>query len=436
MSSLANYTIRGMVLCTLVIMAVSGCSTPSEQATIDPDTGKHPANWISDHPVAFFAKQDRCAECHGTNLTGGISGVSCFSAAFNGMSCHATGPGHPTGWANPALHGVAAEQDFSACKTCHGTTYQGGISTTTCYECHNGPGLNHPAPAWVVPDHKTAALTDATTCQKCHGTTYLGGGSHSACNSCHMENQTKVHMLAWYPDVQLNHRAYAFANGTASCANAYCHGTTLAGVSLSGPSCSTCHTWPITSASCGTCHGIPPTGTVFPNIAGRHSAHAVLTNIVCATCHQGAGSGTALHINNIADVIISAAYNAKTGTAQYYAGGNTCAKVSCHGGITTPVWSTGVIDVNTQCSLCHVAGTSLGVPEYNSQYSGRHTTHDNLPCYECHDTGATKLPVNHFTNLDTTSMTGAALTIIDAAGYSGGRCSLTCHNKEHTSFSW
>lgn len=555
MSPIATHTIRGMVLCTLVILAIAACSSPNKQSIVNPETGRHPANWIVDHRTAYAGNPAPCAECHGMDLRGGVSGVSCFSASFNGMSCHANGPsGHPAGWADPTLHGAAAkaapsssagfascqtchgdtfaggrvqrsclntagchgaavsaphspapwrggarthtntnmanapvcalchlnglnssvqpsppapagttpgcfnntlchaltahpagwsapdqhgvtaEQDFAVCKVCHGATYQGGLATTTCYNCHNGPGLNHPAPAWVVPDHKTAALTDNVICQKCHGTNYLGGGSHLACISCHMENQTKVHRIAWYPDVRFNHSAYAKANGTTACSNIYCHGANLTGVALSGPSCSTCHIWPLNLANCASCHGTPPTGTVFPNIAGRHSAHTVLsTSIVCATCHQGAGSGTTLHINGTADVIIGSTYNAKTGGAALYnAAGNTCSNVSCHGGQTTPVWLTGSIDVNTQCASCHQPRATSD--QYNSQYSGRHSLHASasIICVSCHDT--TALAANHFTTLTTSAMEGpASLTLLNAVNYTPGAtagtgsCNPSCH---------
>jgi hypothetical protein len=133
-----------------------------------------------------------------------------------------------------------------------------------------------------------------------------------------MENETKVHMTAWYPDVRLNHRAYAKANGTATCATLYSHGADLAGVSLSGPSCSTCHTWPFTSATCGSCHGIPPAGSVFPDTAGRHAVHGEIGSaITCDVCHANAGSGTANHQNGTPEVSLAAAYIGKTGTAAF-----------------------------------------------------------------------------------------------------------------------
>ena len=129
-----------------------------------------------------------------------------------------------------------------------------------------------------------------------------------------------------------------------------------------------CHATP----TCGTCHAIPPNGSVSPNVAGQHAPHiAVSTIIVCATCHTGAGDGTALHQNGTVDVIIDPTYNAKSGAASYNATNNTCTNVSCHGGQTTPGWLSGtVIDVNTQCTSCHASGTA----QYNSYNSGQHST--------------------------------------------------------------
>lgn len=515
------------------LLAVWGCSSPNAEAPpFSPATG-HPEGWMASHGVSYASNSASCQECHGADLQGGISGVSCYMGSRGGASCHATGPaGHPAGWGAVAQHGasakasgggfesciichgadfsggatgpscytchgvsaphpsapwrggavthtttdqanasacdachrspsapsgtpagcfnstlchgsiggggggthvagwsaasqhgVTAESNFSACRTCHGSDYRGGSTAVTCYDCHSGPGITHPAAGWVVSDHRnTATAQGSASCQKCHGANYSGGGSGVACSTCHMENQTKVHMTAWYPDVQLNHRTYAKNNGTARCATVYCHGTNLSGVAQSGPSCSSCHTWPFTQVSCTSCHGNPPDGSASPNRAGKHSVHLALSGTNCSSCHSGAGSGTALHQNSAVDVVMAATFNAKTGAAS--SSGGTCAKVSCHGGATTPAWLTGAIDVNTQCATCHTAGTT----QYNSQYSGKHGTHANksVACTSCHDTA--RLATYHFNDLATTAMTEAAQTLKTTIGYSGGSCATPgCH---------
>jgi predicted CxxxxCH...CXXCH cytochrome family protein len=487
--------LRSLIMFAMIgfVVYLAGCSGGNDQSTFNPVTGTHPTGWSDPTAHGAIAKSraagfSSCQECHGAVYAGGLSAVSCFTChgvqaphapspwrgevrthtntdqgnaavcaqchrnganssvqpsppatagtppgCFNNTLCHATA-GHPAGWSDPTQHGTTAEQDFPACKTCHGQTYQGGSATTTCYQCHNGPGLDHPALSWVVLNHKTAALSNSVACQKCHGADYLGGGSRTACRSCHMEDRTKVHMLAWYPNVQVNHRAYVLANGTSSCATQYCHGANLTGVAQSGPSCSTCHTWPFTSANCGSCHGLPPAGSAFPDTAGRHSAHTVLGSYIdCNSCHTGAGSGTASHQNGIADTVRAALYNAKSGAAAFNGTANTCSNVSCHGGQTTPGWLTGSITVNTQCTSCHASGTT----QYNSYNSGQHSRHvSRFACTVCHDT--MKLAVNHFTTLNTTVMEGpASATTATVLNYNGTSCNpgaggLTgCHSSKN-----
>ena len=243
-----------MVL-TFACALLSSCSSGNSNAIIDPDTGTHIANWYVLHRSAFLTDPLRCTQCHGDTLRGGMSGVTCFQSSFKGLACHAGGPGHGlASWSTGTVHGLRAEQDFWYCRFCHGTNYRGSaITSVSCYQCHNGPGLNHPGPGWVVPLSSPTTSpyhkTDAADCTKCHGATYAGGGAHVACTKCHMEDHTRVHILAWYPDVQANHRAYAAANGTAKCQNSYCHGlptlTTDVWNGLSGPHCNgTCHGWP------------------------------------------------------------------------------------------------------------------------------------------------------------------------------------------------
>ena len=121
-----------------------------------------------------------------------------------------------------------------------------------------------------------------------------------------------------------------------------------------------------------------------------------------------------------ADVVLLMTYDAKTGVAAYNAAGDTCSKVSCHGGKTTPTWLTGSLDVNTQCDSCHELGTAAQTPEYNSYYSGRHSTHvSRAECSVCHD--VSKLVTEHFIGLNTPGFEGGpASTIADVIGYDAG----------------
>jgi len=109
-----------------------------------------------------------CAECHGADLSGGISKVSCFG---NPAGCH---HGPVTGWAAPQTHGAAAKQEpgssgFRTCQICHGTGFSGGGSGVSCFVCHtvNAPHAQAPWRGTGV-THVDTAGGNAPVCAQCH----------------------------------------------------------------------------------------------------------------------------------------------------------------------------------------------------------------------------------------------------------------------------
>jgi predicted CxxxxCH...CXXCH cytochrome family protein len=270
---------------------------------------------------------------------------------------------------------------------------------------------------WLPSAHMTAAITDLAPCADCHGQDFLGGISKTPCGSCHMGGPTSMHPSDWLRDACFNHGVYALNNGTSGCSNGYCHGANLAGVAESGPSCSSCHD-PIPSADrCGSCHGIPPA-------TGRHVVHAStpLNYLVCGSCHN---AGCETHNNGANNIALPAVFTAKSAAAASYSG-TTCAKISCHGGQTTPTWTSGTINVDTQCTSCHAQGTA----EYNSFNSGEHDRHVNregINCTQCHDPAL--VATNHFTALHTPAMEGPAWkTLYTSIQYDGTTCHQPCHD--------
>ncbi|NJD62683.1 MAG: CxxxxCH/CxxCH domain-containing protein [Deltaproteobacteria bacterium] len=221
---------------------------------------------------------------------------------------------------------------------------------------------------------------------------------------------------------------------------------------------------PLTNTNCTSCHARPPSGTSFPNVAGRHGEHNALSGVtgVCATCHTIAPSATDnTHYNHAnarpgknalrvspGEAVVHAAYDARSGAASFNATALTCSNVSCHGGQTTPNWQTGTLDVNTQCTNCHVRGTSAGTPQYNSPYSGEHdrSNHVSAGCTACHNTTKLADPAvgKHFLNLGTPALeTRASVTIggtgtqIPEGSYTPGAtvgtgsCDPSCHGREN-----
>jgi len=390
-----------VVLAAAMFMLIaSGCSDANKKSIFDGDTGKHTKTWYQDHRMAYLTDGAVCLECHGADLHGGSSGVSCYNANFNGQSCHASGPaGHPSGWDAPASHGAAAKNapnagttsGFSTCQACHGADFAGGLSSTSCFSCHGVNAPHAPAPWRGAPGARTHVNTNPANGVVCAG--------------CHL------------------------SSGTAAAAT--CFNNTL------------CHAVP---TQCTYCHTNPPSGSAAPNRAGAHPVHYTTTIAPsgCATCHNNAGIGTAVHNNGTVDVQFLSAYNAKSGAASHSAGG-TCSKVSCHGGQTTPVWQSGTIDVNTQCTSCHAFGTTEynSISPVNSSTTGRHDVHVNgqgIACTECHDTA--KLALVHFNDLNTSVMTQAYSTLSNSLNYTGvgagtyGRCSIDCHANVHNNLLW
>jgi len=322
---------------------------------------------------------------------------------------------HVAGWTDPSMHGQSAKSaadGFFSCEECHGSNYTGGISAVQCSTCHGG-SAPHPT-SWI-----TGAYTHTNT----------NTGNASVCAQCHA-NGTNSPVSPPSP---------AAPAGTAP----GCFNSTL------------CHAEP----ACGTCHVIPPNGSASPNIAGSHAPHmSANSSIACSTCHFGAGSGTPLHQNGVVDVILDTAYNAKSGTATFNSGALTCSNIVCHGGSRTqtasqgsanppqstpgqtPVWGSGTIDVNSQCTLCHVLGSSAGNPENNSYYSGQHQLHvyeQNRACTVCHDT--TKLALVHFTSLTAPiSEATASTTINSAINFNGTTCNPSAGGLTgcHSSHTW
>ncbi len=393
-----------------------------------------------------------CQTCHGNDFTGGTANQSCFT-------CHQAGttgtPPHAFPWlpGDTYTHTTTDQGNAPVCALCHlngrtppsYATVPAG-TTPDCFNntlCHGAVGH---AAGWANPNSHGAAAKSAPTstagfsyCQTCHGSDFTGGTANQSCFTCHQAGTTGTppHAFPWLPGDTYVHTTTDQGNAPVC---ALCHlnnrtppsyATVPAGTT---PGCfnnTLCHATP----TCGTCHAIPPDGAVSPNVAGQHAPHvAVSTIIVCATCHTGAGDGTALHQNGVVDVILDPTYNAKSGAASYNATNNTCTNVSCHGGQTTPGWLSGtVIDVNTQCTSCHASGTA----QYNSYHSGEHSLHVGFAaCTECHDT--TKLASVHFNDLNTSTMSSAYQTILSTLNYTGtatalGECgNFSCHGEDHT----
>lgn len=89
------------------------------------------------HKPGFFNPTTNCVQCHGSDLKGGSSGSSCYNS-----SCHSTAVWDWKSTHTKNKHGVLhMSGSSSACTKCHGADLRGGISGSSCYQCHsNGTG--------------------------------------------------------------------------------------------------------------------------------------------------------------------------------------------------------------------------------------------------------------------------------------------------------
>jgi hypothetical protein len=234
-----------------------------------------------------------CAACHGEDYAGGSSKVSCFE-------CHAAYP-HPDSWSDresEEFHGkYLKKQGWKSkyCTACHGGDYTGGSSNVSCFMCH--PGYPHGAD-WMKQDSGEfhAAVVQAAnwslvSCAACHGTDFEGGVSDVSCHTCH---EYYPHKSEWLTKSSSDfHGNFIRMQNWSMETCKSCHGTDYTG-GTTNSSCYECHTDTGGPEACNVCHGsaegsYPPkdlsgnTETTAIGV-GAHKIHMTLFHD-CTICH-------------------------------------------------------------------------------------------------------------------------------------------------------
>lgn len=261
---------RNLLCRSLYIVAtatvVAGCSNSNSAAPRE----VHPDNWQLLHrsatSVSTFAVD--CGGCHVVrDLPGPAEPPSCFSVSFEGVGCHANGPGtapHPLdgSFRDGSVHGKVAKADLTVCQVCHSSNPTGG------------PGSN---PRFDV------------------------GIDGSGCEGCHGPNL--AHATPWAGPNSRFH--YSAGNIQAACT--LCHGVALDGVGGVGINCKKCHAETTDfTLNCSACHGFPP-NAVSPEpgviaeggIRVNHTKVPLDSHDQCATCHgvKNSGAGVTGNLN-------------------------------------------------------------------------------------------------------------------------------------------
>lgn len=294
---------------------------------------------------------DTCTgKCHGmppggavvgdTHAALGASGTYTTPASLSACSSQTGGTGcHPTINAAPAS---MAAIFFDKTKHINGTVdAAGGHAFPYGGSVHKPGGTGSPLANAAAP---------YTNCNGCHDTTTTGGaypvtaGVKPLCSACHLNTSN-------------------FTGATPGCYD--CHGST---------------------ATNG-----QPNGNAFPNISGNHSKHITIAALVCASCHNGFGTGSVNHgfSNRAVTTKGNVAFSGLAVTPTWTAATNNCT-ASCH---IAAVWGT-----HLGCIDCHAStitrtkgrpGTTLAAVNaefglaWGHKKSGRGAVTD-ADCIVCH----------------------------------------------------
>lgn len=262
-------------------------------------------------PPSHAPTSTRCASCHpGTVKADGSIEIALGNHIDGEVDVNGV---HPEGWREPAQHGRGANADLALCRSCHGADLAGGDTGISCNTCHAQAGF----PSWqsnctfchgaTQPTYAAADLPRAAPPTGTRGETgtdtravgahqrHLAGGALArgiACAECHASVPTNLAHVDGTARVEFGPAARRGGasptwNGT-TCAT-YCHGQTLA---AGGTRTTPAWTGGPSQAACGTCHGAPPPA---PHPTGT----------ACGSCHTGYTQTTvnlAQHVNGTVDV--------------------------------------------------------------------------------------------------------------------------------------
>jgi len=402
----------------------SGDSTPG---WVTPTGGAH-ANSATLNYIANGGSSS-CTECHGSDLAGGISRVSCFG---NTANCH---HGSTPNWSTPAVHGAAAKKapgasGFASCRICHGADFRTVRGGTTCFTCH-ASAPHAPAPWRGSPfTHSNTDPANAPVCAQCH---FLGSpnnpanhpatpapaGTAPGCFNntlCHGENPVP-HPVdnAWVttsPAAQ-PHGNDAKAAAGATTGFSYCQTCHGAGTDFAGGSSG------VSCYSAAPCHGVnaphaPPPWRASAGSSYTHTNTDPSNASVCASCHRNTTPGTPGCFNNTlchaspvphlrgADWVTpppAAQPHGNDAKAAPGAAAGFSYCQTCHGtGTTFPSNFGGGLALT--CYICHGVNAPHAPAPWRAS-AGSAYNHTNVNpgnaqvCSQCHFPGSANNPPNH-----------------------------------------
>ncbi|MBK9033288.1 MAG: CxxxxCH/CxxCH domain-containing protein [Myxococcales bacterium] len=268
------------------------------------------------HPAVGAPVPQACGMCHAAvvSLAGGF-----VAPALHLDGVVETASPHPGGWAAPSAHGAAANDGgLAACQACHGADLRGGMSAVSCTSCHadwetrctfchgGTDNLTGAPPAGVGGE-----LLRSTVAVGAH-TLHVGATTiHAAwdCTRCHVKPTSVFSPGHIDGDGRAEVRfdglnpIATYTLATATCGATHCHGN---GRTDNGGAAWT--TDPV--ITCASCHNDATTPSTSFTMSGEHRRHVKSQNIACQECHAtvvGAGNvivGLSLHVDGINQVAL------------------------------------------------------------------------------------------------------------------------------------
>jgi hypothetical protein len=221
---------------------------------------------------------------------------------------------HPDGFAVAALHGPATKLHTEDCRQCHGADLTGGTSAVSCDGCHEPDwrtdcvfchgGTTEPSGA---PPRDLDDVTDSMLLS------FIAHGRHVTqyqhapydCTQCHrkpLDVLSEGHLFDSTPavaevDFTGGMSPAAQWDGDGGCSSLYCHGGGLA------PTGSYTHEQD--TPTCGGCHPYPATANVaYASMSGEHARH-MNEGLSCTECHDPLA--ITAHVDGKPDVAIAEA---------------------------------------------------------------------------------------------------------------------------------
>lgn len=309
---LTTRSVLAILLCAVSLAALAACGKTAPGATnFDPATGKHsPADWSTNHGATYILYKQQCQQCHGADLRGGTSQVSCFTT-----SCHAIGPHAKM---NTFKH-YTTLNFTTLCTPCHGAAFQGGKAAPACGKCHTNLAISSDGSSPVPPvrGQCTSCHTRVDSTGKLTGPSgaiypnrsgahprHLGAYPGSdrvkniTCDLCHLNggSETANHgsrlTVAFPTEISVRGQIATYDQVSKRCNNVSCHGGILT------------PRWGIDrlqtdSSGCTSCHrngaGDPlapynsySSGRKSLNYENRrsHAIHVEVARMLCIDCHN------------------------------------------------------------------------------------------------------------------------------------------------------